>query len=176
MKLESLVSSYENDIYKAEIKSAIKVVKRICELYPEILKVQPYITEIHTGMGAWTFNGYGVATSTDEECKGEEVKIDDTELGEFVVNGTSDYIDMPINKSLIEIAHLLNFLIGEDGLNCSTWQDGFNEKGIIFRHSETSNQSNPFSIPNKKYFTDDDYYKKLVKAGVPVIFIEEKKK
>ncbi len=167
MKTETISSVYENTLVKATGKTAVKVAKKICELYHAIQKVQPHITGINTGMGTWSFNGYGIGMSTEDECEGDEVKIDDVSIEDIVSNGSPDWYDFPTNKELVD------FLVDVNELNCSTWQNGFNEKGIVFYHSETSNQNNPFATPNKDYFMGLDYYKQLVKAKVPVAFIDE---
>jgi hypothetical protein len=52
-------------------------------------------------------------------------------------------------------------------------QYGFNENGVAFLHSETSDQQNPFAVPNKIYWMETPYYKGLVKAKVPVVFIHD---
>lgn len=85
-------------------------------------------------------------------------------------DGISGDYEMDVNDALTEIVSLLDFIVDTDDLNCSAWQDGFNSKGVIFDHSETSNQNNPFSIPNKEYIMSLPYYKELIKNRVPVIF------
>ena len=71
MKIKQIKSSLENEIIKATSKACVKVSKRVCELFPKVLEVQPNITGITTGMGTWSFDGYAIASSTEEECKGE---------------------------------------------------------------------------------------------------------
>lgn len=172
MNIQKISSNNRNTIIKATSKAAASVAKKICKLYPAIKKVQPHITGIDTGMGTWSFNGYGIGTSTEDDYIGEEVKINDINISDVISNGSPDWYDFPINKELIEIVKLVDLLVDTGELNCSTWQDGFNENGVIFYHSETSNQNNPFSTPNKEYFMGLEYYKQLVKANVPVCFLD----
>lgn len=170
MSIDTLIKSHDTAVYKATCKTAVKVVKEICKLLPLIHEVQPNITGVNTGMGTWSFNGTGIGVSTEDECKGEIITIDDSSIEDAIINNNEDWYSFKTNKALRSLPALLNYLVAED-LNCSTWQDGFDLKGIVFYHSETSNQSNPFSTPNKEYFTDNDYYKMLVKNNIPITFI-----
>jgi len=176
MTIKRLQKQYELATISQISKTAIKVAKEICRLFPYIKQVQPHITGVDTGMGCWSFIGYGIGFSTEDECKGEIVKIEDVTISDIVNDGSPDWYDFPTNKELKELCELLNFLVDVNGLNCSTWQDGFNDNGIIFIHSETSNQNNPFSIPNKAYHMDSSYYRGLVKQKVPIVFEDKSKK
>lgn len=172
MDIKNILESFEKDSLKAGIKAAVKVSKAICLLFPLIKEVQPHIKSIITGMGTWTFDGHGVGICTEEEHKGEEYIIEDVHIADIITNGNADFYKFPINDALKAIPGLLDLLVGVNELNCSTWQDGFNKDGVMFYHSETSNQNNPFATPNKAYFLNSPYYKALVKAKVPVIFID----
>jgi len=172
MEIKKISSDYNNAMINEKGKTAVSVAKKICELFPSVKKVQPHITGIYTGMGTWSFNGYGTGTSTEEDSIGEEVKIEDVSIDDIILNGSPDWYDFPTNKELIEITKLVNFLTDVSELNCSTWQSGFDENGIVFYYSETSNQNNPFSTPNKEYFMGLDYYKQLVKAKVPISWMD----
>lgn len=175
MDIEKISAARNKANLKTTIKAAVKIVKRICELYPKILEVQPKITGIHTGMGSWSFNGKGIAFSNEDENKGEEIEIDGVAIEDNIIEDNRSWYDFPANHELREIVQLVNYLIcSNEGLNCSTWQNGFNEKGVVFYHSETSDQNNPFSVPNKAYLMNDDYYRAIVKANVPVVFIHDK--
>ncbi len=174
--LKKVKDSYENELSNATIKAAVQICAKICQLYPQILKVQPTITGIHTGMGSWSFNGHGVAISNEEECKGEEIIIEDTSIIDLVENGSQSWYDFKTNKALKDIVELVNYLVDGDSLNCSATQDGFNEKGVVFHYSETANQNNPFSTPNKKYVQNLHFYKQLVKAKVPVVLVDRDQK
>lgn len=176
MNVDKLKKSHENAIRRATIKSAVRVAKEIWDNFRFIKHCQPFITGAHTGMGSWSFNGHGIGTSTEDECKGDEVKIEDTHIDDIVREGNPDWYDFPVNVALDETVKLLDLLTDENALNCSTWQDGFNKYGIIFRHSETSNQNNPFATPNKQYQMDNGYYRGLVKAKVPIVWIDESEK
>lgn len=170
-RIDKIKEKYENGIIVATTNAAVLVAKRICELYPYIKDAQPHITGIETGMGTWSFNGYAIGFSNEEENKGEEVIFDNIDAEEVLRNG-SHYCDIYTNDAITEIIGLVDYLVDVNGLNCSTWQEEFNDKGVAFRHSETSNQYSPFAIPNKKYWTDTLYYNLLIKSKVPVCFID----
>lgn len=170
--IKQVEKDYEQSILLATTKAAVKIAKRICQLYKDINIPQPHITGIDTGMGTWSFNGYGIGTSTDEEDFGEEVKFEDSDIYDILKDG-SNCLEVYTNDSIEEIIKLVDFLVDVNELNCSTWQEGFNEQGVIFRHSETSNQNNPFATPNKEYWMSSEYYRALVKAGVPIVFIDD---
>lgn len=173
-KLIKIKDAYDKKIHKATIETYIIVVSRICKLFPLIKKCQPNITGIHTGMGTWSFNGYGIGISTEEECKGEEIKIKDVSIDDIVRSGCPDYYYLPVNKALKDICELLDMLVDTDQLNCSTLQDGFDDSGVLFIHSETSNQNNPFATPNKEYYKTCSHYKELIRAHVNISFVESK--
>jgi hypothetical protein len=166
--IKKIESAYEISNINTASRAATKTSSIICELYLKVLEVQPTITGISTGMGSWSFDGYALGKYTEEGEELEECRIDGIDLREVISEGTPDHYSLLINDALIEIVKALDFLVDAGRLNCSTWQDGFNEKGVIFDYSETSNQNNPFSIPNKKYITGLPYYKQLMRKGVPV--------
>lgn len=173
MNTTSIEKEYELSVAKSTSRIAVKVAKEICRLFPYIKQVQPQITGVDTGMGSWSFIGHGVGIATEHGHKGEIIIIDNVDIDDIVQNGAPDYYDFATNKELKEICKLLDFLVNVSELNCSTWQDGFNENGVVFVHSETSNQNNPFAIPNKDYHMDSAYYRGLVKSKVPIVFVDK---
>lgn len=172
MDAKNILENFKKDNLKSNIKSAVKVSKTICLLFPLIKEVQPHIKSITTGMGTWMFNGHGVGICTEEKYKGEEYIIEDVHIADIITDGNGDFYKFPINDALKTITELLDLLVRVNELNCSTWQDGFNKDGVMFYYSETSNQNNPFGTPNKAYHMNSPYYKALIKAKVPVVFID----
>lgn len=173
-KITNLQASHEKGVHNQTLIAAAKAAKRVCELYPHIKLVQPNITSIESGMGSWSFNGKGIAYSTEEECKGDLVEIEDVRIYDVVkLRGLSDWYSLPINNELVEVVELMDFITEVNQLNCSTWQHGFNESGVMFLYSNSSNQNNPFATPNKKYWEEGDYYKRLKKIGAPIVFIND---
>ncbi len=154
-------------------KVAAKVSSRICQLLPVIQEVQPFITGINTGMGTWSFNGEAVGIINEEgEDFGKQHKFEANGLENFIEDNEGVFFTVPINEALAEVVDLLNYLCGygnSEYLNWSSWQDGFTNDGVLFIYSEVENKTgNPFSIPTKKYFTDNHYYKFLLKEKVNI--------
>jgi hypothetical protein len=179
--VKTLMKKYERKVLAVTAEIAVEVAKQICIQFSKIKKVQPGITGIWTGMGTWDFQGNVIAFSMQDDDKGEEVNIDVNELDDIIrninknddfrdVNIDNDWYSIPSNSAMTKIVELLDFYIETDQLNCSTWQHGFNEKGVVFEHSETSDQNNPFSIRDMEFWKDTKYYKTLIRAGVPVTF------
>jgi hypothetical protein len=142
---------------------AANVAKRVCKLFPRIKNVQPLITHISTGMGAWWFNGKMIAKFDDN---GEDVEMEADLLADYLrnFNGHVHVITANVNEALYEIIELMDYLCDVGDLNCSTWQNGFSESGVTFTYSEIENKNgNPFSIPTQGYHINTPYYKELVR-------------
>ena len=167
--IKTINAEYEKSILQATNTAAVKISVRVMQLLSSIKEVQPYITGIYTGMGTWTFEGHGIGRYSIEDG-GEEVKIDAVQIADVVKDVTSYSFEFAINTELIELVELLDYLTDAYQLNCSTWQEGFSEFGVVFYFSETADQNNPFSTRNKAYTKELDYYKRLVSAQAPILW------
>lgn len=146
-------------------KIAIKVIKRIVTLFPKIKKVQPYVTDIHFGMGHYSIGG-DILMRDDEN--GEYDRVSDVYLDMYVSNGRIQE-GIPINKETFEIIELCDFFVDVNGLNFSCMIDLIDHRGVIFQREK--NPKSPFGHPPISQLLDSSFYNKLA-FSVPVV-IEE---
>jgi hypothetical protein len=173
--IKTLKKQYQNELIRITSEIAVNVANQIVIELGRI-PAQPGITGIVTGMGTWDFTGEVVAYSNQSEDIGERITYEIDGLDDLIRNDDCDneWYTVPCNISMKRIVELVDFLVDgneNEGLNCSSWQEGFSAKGVIFEHSETSDQNNPFSVPNMKYVKSTAYYKALKKAKVPIVFV-----
>ena len=180
-KLKKIQDVHEDKVIKITSESAAKIAKEILRLLPLIQKAQPNITGVRTGMGCWSFTGAGIGyyqDVDDMETFGKPFTIEDDNL-EDMLTTPSDWVRVPTNKWFKEFIELMDYFTdsSNEGLNGSTFQAGFGNEGVIFIYSSKTKKdtANPFSIPYKEYFTNDPYYKGLIKLKCPIHFIDDAK-
>ena len=157
----------------AQQKYALKIIAKVIKLLPKTLEVQPKLQGIRTGMGCWTFNGKAIAFDEDEPE--EEYEIESWDL-EYAVKNNS-LSNIPFNAALIEVIRLMDILVDTDLLNWSSCQDGIVSEGVMFNYDDSPDKGkSPFGIPSRSYIENTSYYKSLVRAKIPTVFMPYKKR
>ncbi len=167
MKAEDILNELEEIKSKNEQEIALKVIAKVIELLPKALEVQPKLYGIVTGMGNWSFVGNAIGFDEDGECEIEPFQLE-------VNLRNKSWLKIPFNEELGEVIKLMGILVVE--LNYSTFQGGIVSEGVMFNYDDSPDKGkSPFGIPSRSYIEQTSYYKALVRAKIPTVFMPYKK-
>lgn len=171
MKAEDILNELEEIKSKNEQEIALKVISKVIELLPKALEVQPKLYGIVTGMGSWSFVGNAIGFDEDDH---EECEVGSWDLEHAVRNNF--LLNIPTNEELIEVVRLMDILVDTDLLNWSSCQNGIVSEGVMFNYDDSPDKGkSPFGIPSRSYIEQTSYYKALVRAKIPTVFMPYKK-
>ncbi len=125
-KFEKVKELYEEEVSRLDTKHALEIIELIIETFKKVKKIQPLLKCCYFGNGAWSIEGIGKGVGLED---GEIVEIED--FKDYIKCEEYSVIDTPFNKSCTDLVELCDYLVDENGLNCSTIISEINEKGTV---------------------------------------------
>lgn len=174
MNINTIRNKYLLDIHKAKIKAAFDVVSQVWPLFRKAQEAQPEITGIKTSYGAWEFEGKAIGWHTKDKNK-EKFTVPHTQNIASYFRGEYSFYTMPKNQALLSVVEMMDFLCDKDaGIGAGRFFDGVNAKGIVFLWSDQGTPENPFYTTYSPYLEKLEFYRLLVKKGIPIDFVSNK--